>query len=190
MYKKHGILGLFLLLVVILVMKPRIILNMYNNILGRVLLIGLVLFFTTYNVALGLLAALCLIIVSNMFFMGEVNMEGLTNLDSEPEQMIKPGLTIGDDTVTGLNDTNDKIIVTTKAKENENEKTISDLKAQAETTGVDRQSVQESIQAKSSKTIPVDKTTFESTEVKPNDPATNSVTEGFFSHYSGYKGVK
>ena len=192
MYKKHGILGLFLLLIVILVLKPKFILNMYNNILGRVLLIGLVLFFTTYNVALGLLAALCLIIVSNMFFMEEVNMEGLTNLDSETEPMIKPGLTIGDDTVTGSNDTNDKIIVTTKAKSKEitgNQTTISDLKAQEETRGVDRQSVQESIQAKSSKTIPVDKTNFESTEVKPNDPMTKSNVEGFFSHYGGYKGI-
>ncbi len=160
---------------------------MYNNILGRVLLIGLVLFFTTFNVALGLLAALCLIIVSNMFFM-----EGLTNLDSETEPMIKPGLTIGDDTVSGSNDTNDKIIVTTKAKSKGttgNETTISDLKDQEEPTGVDRQSIQESIQAKSSKTIPVDKTSFESTEVKPNDTMNKNTVEGFFSHYGGYKGI-
>jgi hypothetical protein len=189
MYKNYGILGLFLLLVAFLLLKPRVILNIYNNILGRVVLIGLVLFFTTCNVALGLLSALCLIIVSNMFFMEGVNMEGvnmegLTNLNNEPDLMIKPGLTIGDDNVTTSNDTNDKLIVTTKAKENE--RTISDLKAQAETTGVDRQSIQESIQAKSSKTIPVDKTNFESTEVKPSDPLTKSVTEGF-SYYGSYK---
>ena len=191
MYEKHGILGLFLLLVAFLVLKPRVILNIYNNILGRVLLIGLVLFFTTCNVALGLLSALCLITVSNMFFMegvnmGGVNMEGLTNLDDKPEQMIKPGLTIGDDNVTSANDTSDKVIVTTKLKTKNNERTISDLKAQAETSGVDRQSIHESIQAKSSKTIPVDKTNFESTEVKPSDPTTKSVTEGF-SHYGSHK---
>ena len=116
MYKKHGILGLFLLLVVILVLKPRIIFNMYNNILGRVVLIGIVLFFTTCNVALGLLAALCLIIVSNMFFMVGVNIEGLTNLDNESEpNMIQPGLTIGDDNASST-DTNDKLNVITKEK--------------------------------------------------------------------------
>ena len=182
MYQKHGILGLFLLLVAFLVLKPRVILNIYNNILGRVLLIGLVLFFTTCNIALGLLSALCLIIVSNMFFM-----EGLTNLDDKPEEMIKPGLTIGDDNVTDTSDTNAKLMVTSKAKSKENESTISDLKAQAqaETGGVDRQSIQESIQSKSSKTIPVDKKTFESTDVKPNEPAT-SVTEGFHNNYSNY----
>ena len=186
MYQKHGILGLFLLLVAFLVLKPRVILNIYNNILGRVLLIGLVLFFTTCNIALGLLSALCLIIVSNMFFMERVNMEGLTNLDDKPDIMIRPGLTIGDDNVTSANDTSDKVIVTTKLKTKDNERTISDLKDQAETGGVDRQSIHESIQAKSSKTIPVDKTNFESTEVKPSDPMTKSITEGF-SHYGSHK---
>jgi hypothetical protein len=58
MYKKHGILGLFLLLVVILIVNPRVFYNLYNNILGRVLLIGVILFFTTFNVTLGLFAAL------------------------------------------------------------------------------------------------------------------------------------
>ena len=188
MYNKHGILGLFLLLVVILVLKPRLILNMYNNILGRVVLIGLVLFFTTCNVALGLLAALCLIIVSNMFFI----VEGLTNLDSETEPMVKPGLTIGDDTVTS-NDANmnNKINIITKAKEkgitvNGDGSKLSELQSQAqEDEGVDRQTLQETIQSKSSKTIPVDKKTFESTDVKPNEPAT-SVTESFRNNYSKY----
>lgn len=181
MYKKHGILGLFLLLVVILVLKPRIIFNMYNNILGRVVLIGIVLFFTTCNVALGLLAALCLIVVSNMFFMVGVNIEGLTNID-DPESMIKPGLTIGDDN-TSSTDTNDKLKVITKAKANGITVTgdgskLSELQAQAQEEGVDRQTVQETIQSKSSKSIPVDKSKFESTEVQASEPTT-SVTEGF-----------
>lgn len=189
MYKKHGILGLFLLLVVILVLKPRIIFNMYNNILGRVVLIGIVLFFTTCNVALGLLAALCLIIVSNMFFMVGVNIEGLTNLDNESEpNMIQPGLTIGDDNASST-DTNDKLNVITKekakAKANANGITVtgdgsklSELQAQAQEEGVDRQTVQETIQSKSSKSIPVDKSKFESTEVQASEPTT-SVTESF-----------
>jgi hypothetical protein len=186
MYKKHAILGLFLLLVLISVLKPRVILNIYNNILGRVLLIGLVVFFTTCNLALGLLSALCLIIAYNMFFR-----EGLTNLDDNSDQMIQPGLTIGDDTLTDSNDSNVKIIVTKdtdtyKAKDNEYESTISDLKAEIESDGVDRQSIQESIQAKSSKTIPVDKTNFESIEVKPNDPTTTSVIEGFVTPYGSH----
>jgi hypothetical protein len=196
MYKKQGILGLFLLLVVILVLKPRIILNMYNNILGRVVLIGLVLFFTTCHVALGLLAALCLIIVSNMFFMVGVNIEGLTNLDNKTESdtMIQPGLTIGDDNVT-TNNTNNKLNVITKAKERANANGItvtgdgsklSELQAQAQEEGVDRQTVQETIQSKSCKAIPVDKSKFESNEVQASEPTT-SVTESFNNkHPMGY----
>jgi hypothetical protein len=195
MYKKQGILGLFLLLVVILVLKPRIILNMYNNILGRVVLIGLVLFFTTCHVALGLLAALCLIIVSNMFFMVGSNIEGLTNLDNESEpNMIQPGLTIGDDNTSSTN-TNDKLKVITKAKAKANANGItvtgdgsklSELQAQAQEEGVDRQTVQETIQSKSSKAIPVDKSKFESNEVQASEPTT-SVTESFNNkHPMGY----
>lgn len=179
MYKKHGILGLFLLLVVILVLKPRIILNMYDNILGRVVLIGIVIFFTTCNVALGLLAALCLIIVSNMFLIVGSNMEGLTNLD---DGTIKPGLTIGDDNANST-DSTDKLKVITKAKTNTitgDGSKLSEIQAQAqaEEKGVDRQTVQETIQSKSSKSIPIDKTKFESTEVQASEPTT-SVTESF-----------
>jgi hypothetical protein len=179
----HGILGLFLLLVIILVLKPRFILNMYNNILGRVLLIGVVIFFTTCNVALGLLAGLCLIIVSNTFFM-----EGLTNLDdqSNPDNMVQPGLTIGDDNVTS-DDPASKLNVITKAKAKENadgttvigdDLKLSEIQAEAQSQGVDRQTIQETIQSKSSKAIPVEKSNFESTEVKANESST-SVTEGF-----------
>jgi hypothetical protein len=183
MYKKHGILGLFLLLVVILVLKPRIILNMYDNILGRVVLIGIVVFFTTCNVALGLLAALCLIIISNIFSIVGSNMEGLTNLDdgTTPESMIKPGLTIGDDNANST-DSTDKLKVITKAKTNNitgDGSKLSEIKAESVTEeGVDRQTLQETIQPKSSKSIPVDKTKFESTEVQASEPTT-SVTEGF-----------
>ena len=124
--------------------------------------------------ALGLLSALFLIIASNVVF--------------------KEGLTIGDDTASSTNATNDKVIVTTKLKSDPNtklntkktERTISDLKAQAETTGVDRQSIEESIKPKSSKTISIDKTNFESTEVNPSDPTTKSGIEGF-SYYNSYK---
>ena len=157
MYKKHGILGLFLLLIVILVLKPKFILNMYNNILGRVLLIGLVLFFTTYNVALGLLAALCLIIVSNMFFM-----EGLDNM------------TIGDDNVVSPDEA--KIKVSTRAEKEEKEK-------EEEVVGVDRQRVHETIQPKSSKTIPVDKNIFNSEDVSPNE-SSSQVLEGLMNKYA------
>ena len=161
MYKKNGILGLFVLLVIILMIKPRVFYNLYNHILGRVLLIGVVLFFTMFNVTLGLLAALCLIIVSNMFFM-----EGLNNMNSS-------GMTIGDDNAVMSDEA--KIKVSTKDKSNAEEA--------VEEGGVDRQRVHETIQPKSSKTIPVDKASFNSHDVSPNEDASR-VLEGLMNKYA------
>jgi hypothetical protein len=170
MYQKHGIVGLFLLLVAILIVKPRVFYNLYNHILGRVLLIGVIIFFTTFNVTLGLFAALCLIIASNMFLI-----EGLSNLN-EGESL--DGTTIGDDNaVTSSSDA--KLTVTTKAKAKEkgDGSKISELQEQ----GVDRQTIHETIQAKSSKTIPINSASFASDDVSPSE--TTSSVDGFHNKY-------
>lgn len=159
MYNKNGILGLFVLLVIILMINPRVFYNLYNHILGRVLLIGVVLFFTMFNVTLGLLAALCLIIVSNMFFM-----EGLNNM------------TIGDDNAVSPDEA--KIKVSTKDKSK-----ASEAEADAEGGGVDRQRIHETIQPKSSKTIPVDKSSFNSDDVSPNE-SPSQVLEGLMNNHA------
>jgi hypothetical protein len=140
--------------------KPRVFYNLYNHILGRVLLIGVVLFFTMFNVTLGLLAALCLIIVSNMFFM-----EGLNNM------------TIGDDNAVTSDEA--KIQVLTKGKEAAEATKVEE----EEGGGVDRQRVHETIQPKSSKSIPVDKNSFNSQDVSPNEDA-SQVLEGLMNKYA------
>jgi hypothetical protein len=178
MYKTFGILGLFLLLVIILIINPLVIHTAYNNILGRIILIGIVIFCSMNNVTLGLLAALCLIIASNMFFtQGSYNLfEGLENINTNTS-----GLTIGDDTQTSTT-SDQKVNIITNALSNtkkSDSSKISELKAQAESQGVDRQAIQESIQPKSSKSLNVDKTTFSSEDVSPND----STKEGFGSQY-------
>ena len=190
MYNKNGILGLFLLLVVALILKPRVLFNLHKNILGRVVLIGLVLFFTMFNVTLGLLSALCLIIASNMFFM-----EGLTNLDGDEKSMIQSGLTVGEDNIPSTGkvsvETKEKVKANVKTRAANSDVTISDLQEQAqsggqnrtEENGVDRTAIQETIQSKSSKSIPTDKKTFSSEEVSASDPT----TEPFRSSYSKIK---
>jgi hypothetical protein len=104
MYKKIGIFGMFIFLIIILLVKPYVIHTIYDNILGRLMLISLVIFLTMNSVTLGLLAALCLIIASNMFFnIGSYNLiEGLDNMNTNTG-----GVTIGDDNNinSGLNDT-------------------------------------------------------------------------------------
>jgi hypothetical protein len=169
MYKNYGIAGLFLLLVATLIVKPRVFYNLYNHILGRVLLIGVVIFFTLCNVTLGLLAALCLIVASNMFLI-----EGLDNLHSST------GTTIGDD--NALTSSDAKLTVTTKSESKDKDgQKINELDAQ----GVDRQTIHETIQAKSSKTIPVDANIFNSEDVKPSETS-STVVEGFINKYAKF----
>lgn len=158
----HGILGLFALLFITLVVNPRIIFKMQNNILGRLVLIGVVLLSTTSNVTLGLLSALCLIIVSNMFFM-----EGMDNINLNDS-----GKTIGDDTVE---EAGVKQQVLAKKAAN-----AANAANTAEVTGVDRETIKQSIQSVSSKTLPIDSSAFNSsdTEVEPSEPTT---TESFSS---------
>jgi len=75
--KMHGVSGLFVLLVIILMVKPIFYNNMYNNVLGRVVLIAILLFFATNSVTLGLLVALIIIIGTNISFV-----EGMKNNDT------------------------------------------------------------------------------------------------------------
>ena len=65
--KSQSIGALFLALVLILGLNPKIINNIYDNILGRIFLICVVIFFSINSVTLGLLVVLIIIIASNQF---------------------------------------------------------------------------------------------------------------------------
>jgi hypothetical protein len=158
MQKIQFLIGLFVLIVVVLVLNPRVINDIHKTILGRIVLIGLVIFFTAHNTTLGLLVALCLIIAINMFFM-----EGIDETLSK---------TIGDDNVI-TDSTEPKINVSTTAlKEEEEDKN----------DGVDKQTVHESIQPIESASIPVKKSDFSSIDVAPVDPV--NAKQGFSLLYS------
>jgi hypothetical protein len=66
-------------------MNPRIINDVNKSVLGRIALIGLVIYFTCHNTTLGLLVALCLIIGINMFVM-----EGIDETLAQEEEEEKP----------------------------------------------------------------------------------------------------
>ena len=137
MQKIHGLIGLFLMLVVIVAVSPGIVNNIYDTILGRIVLLGVVIFFTAHNTTLGLLVALCLIVVSNKYLI-----EGNENMtDSmDPEKKEEP--------------TKDN----TAKKEDKEEDVVG---------GGDPIVASESIQPLDSSTVPVSKDDFKSDEVKP-----------------------
>jgi hypothetical protein len=200
--KMRGIWALFIALILILAINPKLLYNAYNTILGRIILIGVLIFFSINNVTLGLLVALCLIIVLNNY----------TNFAEGMDNMETPA-TIGDD--NAVQKSGDKIQVVTSSISSapKDGSKLSDLKANAQAKasnidtstiqakaanaqanaqdkaaakGIDTTDISESIKAKASNSIPVSKSTMSSSEnVSPFTTGMlgkNTSTEGFSTY--------
>jgi hypothetical protein len=169
-----GSLAILLGMVLILAINPRMIYSIYDTILGRLVLIGIVLFLSMNSTTLGLLATLVIIISLNQF---STFVEGMEN-----------ATTIGDDNVP--NTGNVKVLTKSAVTSLDNtsgSKTISELK-EAATAGVDREDIKMAIAPKSEKAFP--QPTSGSTEnTMPATEATlkknGSLTETF-STLTGY----
>jgi hypothetical protein len=68
MSKMNAIYALFVFLTIVLFLYPGFVKNMYGSILGRLLFLILVLFFTMHNSTLGLLIVLIVVAFSQMYF--------------------------------------------------------------------------------------------------------------------------
>jgi cytoskeletal protein RodZ len=159
--KNHGLCFLFTLLIIVLIVNPRSLNNLYNNTLGRLALITLIIFFAMHNVTLGLLAALCVIIASNMYMF-----EGLEGMSDEDKKKLK-------DKVTTATTSTDPTTATTTTTTHS-------------TDGVDKEAIKDSIQAKASNAITVAKADFASTEVEPTAAPSTTTQEGFSSSSAPY----
>jgi hypothetical protein len=109
--KIHGLFLLFVLLVLVLVINPRIIKNIYNSFLGRIILIIIVLFFAMNSMSLGLLTALVFIIASNMLFreglegnMDSINTTSDPNITSTIDTISESNNNTSSDTTLGIED--------------------------------------------------------------------------------------
>jgi hypothetical protein len=155
---KKGALGLFFLLVATLFISPRVLYNLYDNILGKIVLLAVVAFLAKHNVTLGLLGVLCLIIVLAKY---DVLIEGMDNIQTP-------------DTVGTI----PKQVVT-KA---DAQKKLSELKEKANEAGVDINDIKDALASKASNSIPVTKASMGSSEsVQAFTPSmlTSSTIEGF-----------
>jgi hypothetical protein len=83
-----GVMAMFVVLLIILAANPITVNSIYSTILGRIVLIGIVVFFSMNNVTLGLLVALAIITATNQF--GSF-VEGMETMDAP--------VTIGEDNV-------------------------------------------------------------------------------------------
>jgi hypothetical protein len=181
--KMNSILALFVALTVILAINPRMINNMYNSIVGRLVLICIIIFFSMNNITLGLLVVLFLIVVINEYGINQYGniLEGLDNMNT-------PG-TIGDDNVAPPAGPNVTQVLTKSALK---EQTVSELKAKADKNGteqiggVDKEDIKNTLASKPSNSIPVDKNIIGSSDnTMPSTQGTLnggvSLTEGFSS---------
>jgi hypothetical protein len=153
----QGYLSLFAILVVILLVNPSFYNNMYNNVLGRMFLIIIMIFFAMNNITLGLLVTLIIIIGTNMNFT-----EGLTGMDLSALKM-KPSI--------------GQIQVNTRSESKKKKNSSKD--------GIDRMTLDETLKPKQSEQIYVSKENFTSVDVSAADSDDlNSNTSMFSSPYS------
>jgi hypothetical protein len=155
--KMHGLGFLFVMLVVFLIVNPRAIHNMYNNILGRVVLIALIILFSMNNVTLGLLVALCIIIATNMYMF-----EGLENMPVEA----KPTDATTKTTDATTKPQTDTVNVTTSAAELKDK--LKQSNPSTTTDGIDKVTMESTLMSKPANSMPVNKTDFSSDEVEPS----------------------
>jgi hypothetical protein len=172
-----GVVALFVSLAIILAINPRIIHEIYNTILGRLVLICIIVFVSMYNVTLGLLLALVIIVLSKEF--GSLT-EGMDNISTP--------YTVGEDNedITGKQTVLTKDATknaTNNATKDKVKNKISDLKQNISELGIDKEDIRNSILPKDSKTIPVSDDATSSGEVDAFTPSmitnSSSLTEGF-----------
>ena len=137
-FKSQIIGALFLALVLILTLKPNIINNIYDNLLGRIFLICVVIFVSMNNVTLGLLVVLVIITALNQF-------------GSFTEGFEQNGQSV----ITAVNN-NQKIIRKLKKDKADS------------TSGINLQDLRNTTMPKNSNTIQVDKNMNRSEEVDPS----------------------
>ena len=168
--KIHGLGFLFIMLIVVLIVSPRSLNNLYNNTLGRVALIALIIFFAMNNVTLGLLAALCVIIASNMYMF-----EGMENMTEDEKNKLKDKVT----TITTTIPTSTTTPSSTTTTPSTTTSTSTTSNSTTTGTGVDKEAIKDAIQAKASNAIQVAKSDFASTEVEPTTAPSTTTQEGF-----------
>ena len=206
--KTKCIVSLFAGLAIILAINPKVINNVYNNVLGRIVLLAIIIFLSMNNVTLGLLVVLVLIIVLNEY---STFAEGMENIETPATTN---SLTVGEENVpqTGA------IKVLTKDATNNmsTNKKISELKEQAamgqatsgqatsgqattgqsttgqattmtqsQVAGVDKTDIASAIMSKPSNSIPIDKAALQNSEVNANSSG-STLTEGFSAYAAAF----
>ena len=158
MSKQHTMFALLILLILVLFINPEVFRDLYLSVLGRLLLVGVVVFFASNNLLFGILSVLVITIGSDMLIRNGM-MEGLENINvttSDGTTQVTP-----DSTISELKQANDEAPVNVSG-------------------GLDLEAVKDAIKPKQSSSIPVSKDAFSSDDVTP------STKEAFSSMHGRY----
>ena len=174
--KMRGVLGLFIGLIIILLINPSMIYNIYNTILGKIILLAILIFVTMNNVTLGLLVALLIIVASREF--GSV-VEGMDNADSD----ILTPKTIGVDADTTSVAPEDKInVVTADANKELIKRKVQQSENDSSSGGIDVVDSSLNVRATDSNSLPTPKSaSTENVAPATEGTLTTTMTEGFCS---------
>jgi hypothetical protein len=186
-----SVMAMFVVLLLILVANPMTVNSIYNTILGRIVLIGIVVFFSINNITLGLLVALAIISALNQFGSFVEGMEtmdapvtiGEDNIPITGKQIVlTKSATAPTTAITATTATTTATTITPVNADSAKQK-ISDLKAKAATAGIDKEAIRNTIMSKDSKTIQIDPSVMKNEDVNAYNPSmltnTSSMTEGF-----------
>lgn len=158
MSKQHTMFALLILLILVLFVNPEVFRNLYLSVLGRLLLVGVVIFFASNNLLFGLVSVLIITIGSDMLIRNGM-MEGLENINvttSSQTTQVTP-----DSTISEIKQANDEAPANVSG-------------------GLDLETIKDAIKPKQSSSIPVSKDTFTSDDVTP------STKEAFGTMYGRY----
>ena len=192
MNAKTKILGaLFLALFAILFLRPSMVYDIYSTILGRIILLGILIFLSMKNVTLGLLVALVIITSLNQY--GSFT-EGLDNMNANlselQSQAQADGITKASVQAQAQADGITKATIQSNLQAKKQQLQTDQTNMQTETDGVDKEDIKNAIASKSSKTLPTSTTTTttESFEVKPASPSLLKTTklEAFADYASAF----
>lgn len=168
--KTNSIVVMFVVLIFILAVNPRIVNDIYSSILGRLFLVSIVIFFSMKSVTLGLLLILTIIAGLNQF--GKF-VEGFSDMPT----------TVGDDNVSIIG--KQKVLTNNESEKLNNAKQkISELKANISSSGIDKEDIKNTIMSKDSKSIQLDPNVMKNENVEAfvqNMLKQSTLTEGFYS---------
>ena len=139
----------FILILIISFFNPELIYNLNKSFIGKLIILIVIIFFSSANIVLGLLTIFMYFVILDKY---RYVIEGMTN-----EETITTENTIGE-----IKNNKTKKLKDSQEKTKDNNKII--ISTSDNSNGVDIQDIRDSIASKDSNSLPINKNTFKSSD--------------------------